>query len=148
MSRKPETVFIESINRQLPIKRLKMCAKARETHGFSIGYEKMNNPYSSGTADSWYSGNGGDLWVEYKYVPKLPVRVSLKPFELLSELQKEWLRERLEEGRNVAVIVGCPEGGIVLREREWLKEFDPNSIAQHISTKKEIADWILQQTAA
>ena len=63
MANKPETTFITSVNRLLPI------GAVEDVPLFEpipmkrkwIGYEKMNNPYSSGTADSWYSGKGGDL---------------------------------------------------------------------------------------
>jgi hypothetical protein len=58
VSSKPETTFIQSIHRHLP----------KEVYR-----EKMANPYRGGTPDVWYSGYKSDLWVEYKFIPKLAI---------------------------------------------------------------------------
>lgn len=128
MAVKPETTFTASVNRKLP----KLLHK-----------EKMNNPYSSGTADMWYSGCKGDLWVEYKYLPKLAVRVTNKVG--LSELQLIWLNARHAEGRNVAVIVGHPDGGVVLRY-PFPTELVTSHILCNTLSRQELADWILNNT--
>ena len=60
MSSKPETTFITSIHKKLP-----------EPPPY---HEKNNNPFNSGTPDVFYSGNEGDLWVEYKFMKELPKR--------------------------------------------------------------------------
>ena len=117
MAIKPETRFIASVNRRLPLKRRRESAAARQRYGFAIHYEKMANPWSSGAADCWYSGRR-DLWVEYKYLPRLPARADIRPERLLSAQQLDWLSERAKEGRNVCVIIGCPEGGAILAPQE------------------------------
>lgn len=124
MASKPESVFIASIKRHL---------------NAAIYALKNNNPFTGGVADLWYSGHSGDLWVEYKWLPKKPAK-SFTP--TLSALQIKWLRERYEEGRNVAVIVGCPEGGVILRDLEWERDclFTP------IVSRAEIAQWITEET--
>lgn len=94
MAQKPENQFIAGVHKYLP----------------DVYFEKMNNPYRGGTADVWYSGVLGDLWVEYKFLPKLPRRGLIIPD--LSELQKRWIHNRRNEGRRVHVIVGCPAGGV------------------------------------
>lgn len=129
MAQKPETRFSSSINKLLPL----------ELH-----YEKMNNPYRSGTADFWYSGTKADLWVEYKYLPKVPSNAySLvsgnKP--ALSVLQQQWLKGRHKEGRRVAVIVGTPSGGIILESLSWTDSLDFSRLV----LKKEIAAWIVKE---
>jgi hypothetical protein len=96
MASKPETNFIRRIHKILPR---------------SIYYEKMYNPLRRGTPDVWYSGVRSDCWVEYKYVPKLPAQ--LKADELLSSLQHKWICDRLEEGRNVWVVIGSPVGALI-----------------------------------
>lgn len=128
MSSKPETTFIQSIHRHLP----------KEVYR-----EKMANPYRGGTPDVWYSGNKRDLWVEYKFIPKLAVRVPNK-IEL-SELQRLWLEARQAEGRNVAVIVGHPGGGIVLFS-PFPREIDTETILQNTLTRTRLADWIYART--
>lgn len=147
MSQKPENIFIDGLNNLLPLRRRPRSAKARMKYpGQLIHYEKMNNPYSSGTADSWYSGVGGDVWIEYKFVAKPPVRANLRPSQLLSDLQSVWLHERHEEGRNVAVIIGCPEGGLLLTDLAWEREYTAGEFKSLLRTKQELAQWIIQAT--
>lgn len=129
MSTKPETTFILSVHRHLP----------------EVYHEKMNNPFRSGCADVWYSGSQDDLWVEYKYEPSLPK--SNKNYTLnLSARQVKWLNERYEEGRNVAVILGLPEGGVIYESRYWEVPRLTNSLRECTRTRPELAEWILART--
>lgn len=98
MSTKPETTFYLSIHRHLPD---------------SVYAVKMNNPYVGGIPDCWYSGESADLWVEYKFVV-VPKRKDTEVEIGLSELQRKWIRDRHREGRNLAVCVGCEDGGVWL----------------------------------
>lgn len=78
----------------------------------------MHNAYRGGTPDVWYSGKNGDLWVEYKWAPKVPKSGIIVPD--LSPLQLKWLKGRFEEKRNVVVIVGYPDGCLIM---EWPKDW-------------------------
>lgn len=115
--RKPETTFIQSIHRHLPVDLYRV---------------KMNNPYNAGIADVWYSA-ARDLWVEYKFLT-LPKRdntlidLTAGKDPMLSALQQDWLNGRYAEGRNVWVIVGCKEGGVIHTNRAWEQ---PHSTAQY-----------------
>lgn len=144
MSRKPETGFIGAVNVHLP--------PESELHR-----EKMANPYSSGTADVWYSGSPGrqgqrshDLWAEYKFI-ELPVRPETvidlvggkKP--ILSGLQQDWLKCRYHEGRNVCVIVGCKDGGVVFTDRLWEKPITAGDFRSMLLSRKQIAAWIVDR---
>ena len=132
MSTKPENVFRASVHRHL---------KKSEVH-----QEKMSNPYSSGTADDWYSGRGGDLWIEYKFIPRQPQRGSVKIAKLFSKLQLEWLKGRYEEGRNVAVIIGCPTGGLILRDLDWeMESVTVEYFTSRLRSRSELAAWIGEQ---
>ena len=104
----------------------------------------MNNPYSSGCADFWYSGNAADVWCEWKYLPKVPVRALILPN--LSELQKNWLEGRYREGRNVAVVVGCPKGGVVYENRTWLEPLTPSEFLSRVLTRQQLALWLVNKT--
>ena len=110
---------------------------------------KNNNDYTSGVPDVWFSGAKGDLWVEFKFVSKLPSRVPLRPYDLLSSLQEKWLRERYEEGRNVAVIIGCKRNnhleGFILRDLAWEKDIQPNEFNALILSKSELVAFITEQ---
>lgn len=148
MPAKPENSFILSVNRLLPLKKVRSSAKVLASYPAErhIHYEKMNNAFRGGTWDGWYSGPGGDVWIEYKNLVRIPQRASVKPFELLSGLQLDWGEGRHSEGRNVAVIIGCPTGGVLLREREWENELSPQQFQSLIRSRIDLASWILEQT--
>jgi hypothetical protein len=128
MAVKPENTYIGKIHKLLPK---------------SIYRMKTHNPYVAGVPDCYYSGNGGDLWVEYKYVPKLPVRVPVK-IELTA-LQWAWVEGRREEGRNVAVIVGSPEGGLVINKAR-VDFVTVESFRTFMLSPAEVAEWITKRT--
>jgi len=127
MSSKPETRFYTSVHKLLPK---------------SIYKEKMHNAYRGGTADVWYSGNADDLWAEYKWLPKLNKKAPIRLYKLLSPLQLQWLRGRHEEGRNIVVILGSPDGAWVFERLSWEKPIDPTAIRSLASTKQDVANYI------
>lgn len=131
MAVKPENTFRAGVHKHLPK---------------TLHHEKMNNPYSSGTADDWYSGNCKDLWIEYKYITRVPSRVNVRPAEMLSPLQLRWLNGRHSEGRNIAVVVGCPDGGVILRNQEWEMEMNPDTFRDRLVPRQAIAQWIVEAT--
>lgn len=129
MAVKPESTFIRQIHRLLPM---------------SVYRMKNNNPYVAGIPDCYYSGAGGDLWVEYKFVAKLPVRAPVK-IEL-SALQSSWLYGRADEGRNVAVIVGSPEGAVIFRVEDLGPDVTADQFRAAMTPRQEVAKWITEQT--
>jgi len=56
----------------------------------------------------------------------------------LSELQRNWLDTRYEEGRNVLVLVGSPEGIAIFEDKAWN---DKQTIGQ-LYSRDEIATWM------
>jgi hypothetical protein len=131
VSSTPENSFRASVHRYL-------CS--------SVYQEKMCNPYRGGTPDDWYSGPVADLWIEYKFLSKIPVRVDVELLKgkepMLSHLQADWLRERLKEGRNVRVVVGCPEGGVIFADLEWEQAWAPAAFRKRILSRQDIAAFI------
>jgi len=107
-------------------------------------YEKNNNPYRRGTADVWYSGTKGDLWIEYKYLVEIPTFAYFVPE--LSSQQAIWLNERYAEGRNVAVITGCKDGGVIFTHKYWKIPINKELFLKQLKTREEIAEWILNKT--
>ena len=122
MSSGPETRFIASIHRLLPP---------------TLHREKMANPYRGGTADCWYSGYN-DLWIEWKFI-KVPARATTLIDLTLSPLQDDWLRSRWNEGRNVWVIVGSDEGGVIFRDGNWHLPLTQHKFKSYMISKKIIA---------
>ncbi len=148
MASKPESLFVDRVNNWLPIEKRKGSLGAcRRCKGPLIHYEKMNNPFRSGTADGWYSGPGGDVWVEFKYLPSIPIRTTVKPLALLSTLQNQWLTGRHEQGRNVAVIIGCPAGGVVLTALQWHQELSSLQFGARLMSESELAAWVQAQVS-
>lgn len=130
---KPETNYYTGVHKLLP--------PMRELHR-----EKMHNIYRGGTADVWYSGNLDDLWVEYKWLAKLPKKALVRLERELSPLQQQWLTGRYEEGRNVVVILGTPEGAWVFEGVSWKEPLSPGTIRTVGLTKRNVADYIKKRT--
>lgn len=103
-----------------------------------IHIEKQNNTFRGGTFDVWYSPKGGcDLWVEYKWIARIPKKA---PVNIpLSPLQVMWGKQRYAEGRNVAVCVGCADGGIVLPGIAWDTPVPVDEFVERIEGTKAIA---------
>lgn len=127
---KPETRYTKKITDKLPK---------------NIYHMKNSNPYTGGIPDLWISGPRADLWIEMKYLEKTPVRAVTDPLKLLSALQAKWLNDRASEGRKVAVIIGCPIGGIVLTDYEWKDELTAQEFNSLIKSNADLAEWVAKQ---
>lgn len=137
MASKPETTFINSVHRKLP------------KGDAGPWREKMHNPYRAGTADMWYSGRVGDLWVEYKWIPKLPVRGETHIVPDLSPLQKAWLRDRHTEGRKIVVVIGYPGGVIVFDSpKDWEAGITASEVRTAPLTHLAVVNLIMRYTGA
>ena len=132
MSSGPENRFIRSIHRLLDPQVYRM---------------KNHNAYMGGVTDCWYSGNGGTLWVEYKFLT-LPRKSSAivdlcgGKAPVVSVLQQEWLRGRHEEGRAVGVIIGTPDGGVWLPGVSWEKPRTSTYFKSATLQKEQLAEII------
>jgi hypothetical protein len=132
MATKPESTFYRGVHRLF--KRIVPY------------FEKMSNPFVSGTADVWYSGDRGDLWIEYKFIPRIPRNAEILPD--LTPRQIRWLNGRHDEGRNIAVVVGCPEGCVMYRNKEWLVPLSGAEFKERLISKNELALRITTEVGA
>ncbi len=129
----PENTFIASVHRHLPVDLYRM---------------KNHNQYNGGIADVWYSGTQYDLWVEYKFIT-VPVRDDTMVDLVhgrnpeLSHLQQEWLESRHVEGRYVAVIVGCKDGGVWYPPVTWTTPITAVEFRERIVSRNTLAQQIL-----
>ena len=121
----PENTFITSVHKHLPDKLYRM---------------KNHNQYNGGIPDCWYSGDKADLWVEYKY-RAIPARATTDMSPDLSALQIEWLLNRHAEGRDVAVITGCADGGVLTRVGE-LWAMTAGQFRERMKNRRELAAMI------
>lgn len=111
--------------------------RALRKHG--IYCWKISDRFRAGVPDAWYSGPGGDLWIEYKYLQRQPRRWYVPK---LSELQIAWLNDRHSEGRRVAVVVGCPDGA------QWLDPpFEGKPVWPHFVPRKDLITRIVELVA-
>jgi hypothetical protein len=94
---------------------------------------KINLRFVAGVPDVWLSGTEQDLWMENKYLQKLPPVVNVE--SLLSELQKNWLIKRHEEGRFVGVLY--------FHGLSWQSQVSREKWIQSSKTTKEIAEELI-----
>lgn len=123
---KPERRFRQSITQHLK--------------GAGVYVWPINDTYHAGVPDHYYSGCSADLWVEYKYFPTDRDSFDLtKPDKKpkLTRQQQLWLNKRHDEGRNTWVIVGMPSGGLILRDKSWLKP--QVNVVGHLLPRQELA---------
>lgn len=133
MPRKPESNFIASINRKLPPQ---------------IRAQAMGSGFSNGTPDRWYSGKRSDLWVEYKFFQRLPAIISLidpRASVKLSPLQQKWLNDEYDKGRNVCVIAGYTDMGVILTDRQWNANITKETFCQLLLPRREIVEWLIER---
>jgi len=117
--------FIRAVHRRLPP---------------SVYALKLAVRFVRGIPDCWYSSTGGDLWVEYKYRPRTPRR-TFDP--RVSAHQQRWMTDRLQEGRRIALVIGTPDGALVLTDGAWATKAQPPSTWL---TTTEVALWIVHAT--
>lgn len=123
---KPENRFIANVHKKLPAE---------------VYREKMHNPYRGGTFDVWYSGSKADLWIEYKWIDRIPKRGRVIPD--LSALQMKWGKGRYAEGRHVLVVVGCPGGAVMFRSpRLWEAGVTAEEFRRALVTKPALVAWV------
>lgn len=128
---KPEANFVKRVNRALPL----------DVHRQSMAFT-----FTNGTPDQYYDGPVRDLWVEYKWKSSTPKRkcTVYSPDSdgngQLSTLQFNWLCRRHAAGQNAWVIVGCPDGGFVLKDPSLWLMVDPRELAFH--TPRDLANII------
>ncbi len=100
MAAKPETQATGNINKAL-------VAADSEVYA-----EKTHNPYRGGIPDFYYDYPGHDLWVEYKFLERLPPQLCLRGGSKppVSQLQERWINRGARNGRQVLVIVAIGKG--------------------------------------
>lgn len=108
-----EHSFVKAVHRKLPPEVYKW---------------KIHDTYTGGVPDAMYAGPAGLLFVEYKYLKKLPKKPTTPIKTGLSELQIIWLERMLLYNVLVVAIIGSPSGAIVLskdfRRTLTLSNFD------------------------
>ena len=80
---------------------------------------KIHDTYAGGVPDTFYSGPKGFVWVEYKYIKKMPVQGTTTLKNTLSALQAVWLDRAVDHGQRVIVVYGFEDKALILENKEW-----------------------------
>lgn len=109
---------------------------------------KINDNFQGGVPDAYYLAEKDDLWIEYKYLPKLPKRSTTLIVPDLSELQHRWLRDEQECGNNAWVVMGHPEGVWVTSDLGRCRHgIDKSTFVDESLTVQGLVDLILYTCA-
>ena len=103
---------------------------------------KINDNYAGGVPDAFYSGEGGILFIEYKYIPKPPTKASTLIKPKLSGNQLYWLKGRYVQNVPVAVVVGTPKGSVVFTDLSWETGISRGELDNAALTAKQVASII------
>jgi len=103
---------------------------------------KLNISYVAGVPDVWLSGSKGDLWLELKYLQKVPPIVD--PTKLLTTLQQTWLLRRYGEGRRVGVLIGSPDGHLYFPGLSWQSPVTRGTFQTNAKTTKTITGDLIE----
>lgn len=125
-----EHSFIKSVHRRLPPELFKW---------------KIHDTYTGGVPDVMYGGPAGILFVEYKYVPKLPVRESTLIKTTLAPLQINWLNRMVDCGQNAALIVGIEKHALIILGKDWTANISKRYYIEHQLTIPQLCTWIERQ---
>jgi hypothetical protein len=123
-----EHTFVRALHRRLPRSQIYAW--------------KINDKYQGGVPDAMYMGDGGLLWVEYKYIKAYPKRGKTVMKLGLSENQKIWLRRAYDNGQQVAVVVGCEKDAVILDHPGAWRDMPAEEFAAKARPYEEVMDFI------
>ena len=121
-----EHSFVKAVHRKLPA---------------DVYRWKIHDTYTGGVPDAMYAGPAGLLFVEYKYLKKLPKKPSTPIKTGLSELQIAWLERMRLYNILVLTIIGSPPGAVIL-SRDFRGTLELSDFDSTISVS-ECADLIV-----
>jgi len=119
----------------------------RSIHNYlnpSIYKWKIHDTYTGGVPDCMYAGPAGVLFVEYKYVDKLPKRVNTMIRHSLSPLQCAWL-ERMQQSTPVALILGVKDTALIISS-DFSTNISKMTYIEESVSRQEVAKWIYNLT--
>jgi hypothetical protein len=95
--------------------------------------------------DAFYGGPNGVLWIEYKFLQKLPIRDTTQIKVNLSPLQVNWLTQLSECHQNAVAIVAIGANAVILRAPFWCGTITKQRFLDDAMSKKQIANFICTQ---
>ena len=125
-----EHSFIKSVHRKLPT---------------SMVQWKIHDTFTGGVPDVMYGGPSGILFVEYKYIPKLPVRETTVQKTSLRPLQIQWLNKMVGCCQKAALIIGVEDYAVILLAKEWTANITRSYYISHKIPRGEVSAWRVKQ---
>ena len=83
---------------------------------------KINDGFHGGIPDTYYESSKNIVFIEYKFIPKLPVKPRSKIKVNTSSLQKQWLQRAKNNNVPAFVTIGSP-GPIVITDEVTIEFF-------------------------
>lgn len=120
----------------------KIVSKCRPRVGISW---KINDNYAGGIPDSLFIGPENALWIEFKWLGKLPKRESTIVKPQLSKLQLSWMRRLQENNQLSLAVIGMPKVCIVFTSIETMENGILNKDIQTM-THNELVELIVSTT--
>ena len=103
---------------------------------------KIHDTYTGGVPDAMYGGPAGLLFVEYKYVKKLPAKDTTLLRTSLSVQQVNWLDRLSSFKQRSAVVIGCEDTAVILLDGKWTANISKSYYLEHAISRKNVAEWI------
>lgn len=102
---------------------------------------KIADKYQGGVPDTFYSGPSGYMFIEYKYEPKLPKKLTTKIKVALTELQRAWLSKAQSHNHLAYIALGSP-AGVYITDDTTLKQVSHTQLIQESIPRKEFINRI------
>lgn len=102
---------------------------------------KICDPYMGGIPDAYYRNRetGGAVWVEYKYIKRLPAKETTMIVPNLSQLQLKLLNETVESGQKAIVIIGYGSKGVILEDKsQWVTGISKSEFVNSLLDYKQL----------
>jgi hypothetical protein len=120
-----EHSFVKSVHRKLPLDIFKW---------------KIHDTFTGGVPDALYAGSKSILFVEYKYIKKLPAKDTTLIKTSLSPLQIIWL-ERMNQSASSALIIGSPDN-IYIATNDFANPICKSEFMKHKTSIDDVITFI------
>ena len=121
--------------------------KSVHSHLSSDVYKwKIRDTYTGGIPDVFYSGPRCMMFIEYKYIKKLPVRSKTNIKCSISPLQHLWLHRMYDQGHKVAVVLGVDHEALIMQyPKVWKEPISKKYFQDNCVPFKQVTTWIEEQ---
>jgi hypothetical protein len=104
---------------------------------------KIHDTYTGGVPDAMYSGPGGVLFVEYKYIKAFPKWDTTAIKTSVSVLQLQWL-ERMNTAASATLVVGVEDSAVIITSKFiiWCANIHIANIISRPISREDVTNWV------